>query len=305
VIANGGTRQLRLYDEAGTHIRSVGGEGQGPGQFGSISLLGGFAGDSLLVWDAQQRRASVFGPDGAFARSYSGPSELGVAPIIGGVLADGRMVALNRVLAAVAGMSGLQRNPQTVITVGVDGATGEALGEFPGAEESVFEGLGMGVIFGRRLHFHARGDRVAVGNDDTYSVRIYGADGHLLHVVRQARVPIPVGDNDFEAAAPPVIPTSPIQARLSGALEQMPRHATFPAYQDLRLGVGDRLWIQDFVRPGEEGATWHAFGPDGAYRARLDLPRATDVLDFGEDQVLVRVRDDLGVERVRVYGLER
>src|SRR5688572_24674597 len=40
VIANGGTMELRFYDAAGTHIRSVGREGEGPGEFKSISLVG-------------------------------------------------------------------------------------------------------------------------------------------------------------------------------------------------------------------------------------------------------------------------
>lgn len=80
VIGNGGTQELRFYDAAGGHLRTAGGQGEGPGQFVRLSLLGTFGGDSLLVWDIQQRRFSVFAPDGTFARVFAAPAEPGPVP---------------------------------------------------------------------------------------------------------------------------------------------------------------------------------------------------------------------------------
>jgi hypothetical protein len=304
VVANGGTQQVRFYDSAGRHLRSVGGQGEGPGQFRTLSLLGSFAGDSLLVWDMQARRLSVFGPDGTFARSYGGPAELGLQPVTGGVLADGRMVARQRLIGPGSGDEPLQRHPDHVIAVTPAGAAADTLGAFPGVEMSMFDAFWIGVIFGRGLHVHARGDRIAVGNDDGYSVRVYGADGSLLRIVRQAHPPVPVGSGDFDTAAPPLDRPGPIQARLAGAVAQMPRHPTFPAYQAIRVDVAGRLWVQDFVRPGVEGSTWRIFDADGVYLATLDVPPGIDLLDLGEDHVLARARDEMEVERVRLHRLE-
>src|SRR5688572_2268538 len=39
VVADGGSREIRFYDSAGRHIRSIGGDGEGPGEFRVISLL--------------------------------------------------------------------------------------------------------------------------------------------------------------------------------------------------------------------------------------------------------------------------
>lgn len=197
------------------------------------------------------------------------------------------------------------RTPANIVRVGPDGAAGEAFGTYPGNEESVFEGLSAGVIFGRALHVHARGDRIAIGNDDAYSVRVHGLDGSLLHIVRLDRAPLTVGADDFEATAEPLRRPGPLQGRMTGALEQMPRHATFPAFGAVELGADGRLWVRDFTPPGGEGEIWHAFDADGTYLARLELPPGMDVLEFGESRILVRARDEMDVERVRLYGLER
>ena len=73
VVANSGTFELRFYDATGKHLLSTGREGDAPGEFRICELAGAFAGDSLLAYDLRLRRATVFGPDGMLARSYTSP----------------------------------------------------------------------------------------------------------------------------------------------------------------------------------------------------------------------------------------
>ena len=47
------------------------------------------------------------------------------------------------------------------------------------------------------------------------------------------------------------------------------------------------------------------FGPDGVYLGTVKLPHDIDVMEIGADYVLGVARDELGVEYVQVYGLER
>ena len=44
VVANGGTEEIRVFTATGTHLLSWGGRGQGPGDFGSLSMAGPWPG---------------------------------------------------------------------------------------------------------------------------------------------------------------------------------------------------------------------------------------------------------------------
>ena len=70
LIANGGTYELRFYDPSGTHVRSVGREGDGPGDFRSMGGVWRLGSDSIAVWDSGNRRLTVFDIDGELGRSF-------------------------------------------------------------------------------------------------------------------------------------------------------------------------------------------------------------------------------------------
>ena len=66
VVANVGTNELRFFDSTGRHLHTVGGEGDGPGEFRFMSLFWTRAGDTIVVSDA--RGLSILDPQGRFIR---------------------------------------------------------------------------------------------------------------------------------------------------------------------------------------------------------------------------------------------
>lgn len=83
-----------------------------------------------------------------------------------------------------------------------------------------------------------------------------------------------------------------------------------------RLPVGDdegRRW-EVGAAPDFEPSGWvvslpsglhDVFRPDGVYLGTVKLPPAFDVMEIGTDYVLGIARDEMGVEYVHLYGLER
>jgi hypothetical protein len=84
---------IRVHDRSGTLVTTVGGHGEGPGEFDSPGPMG-FVGDTLWVMDHGTYRLSYFSLDGEFLRSenftidLSGPMEAS-PPRPGGLFADG------------------------------------------------------------------------------------------------------------------------------------------------------------------------------------------------------------------------
>ncbi len=104
LVADGGSLQLRWYTPSGTHVRSVGGPGDGPGEFRTILRVARMRGDSLVAVDSWTGRITYFGPDGQVGETHrlphvpqSGPTPAGgfllEGPEIAGVFANGDLLA--------------------------------------------------------------------------------------------------------------------------------------------------------------------------------------------------------------------
>lgn len=110
VIGNAGTNELRFFDAGGEFVRSAGSEGEGPGEFRTLSDVWKIRGDTILAWDLRQRRLSYFTPEGEFidVRSFVIPP-VPMAPgfyltnsvTFQGVFRDGSIVAVPNGVAAM------------------------------------------------------------------------------------------------------------------------------------------------------------------------------------------------------------
>ena len=60
VVADGGSRTLKVFDPAGEFVRAAGGPGEGPGEFRALNHLARLPGDSVVMFDFGLRRLTVF-----------------------------------------------------------------------------------------------------------------------------------------------------------------------------------------------------------------------------------------------------
>lgn len=88
VVANGGSREVFVFDHAGNLEKRFGRQGQGPGEFGYIADVA-VTGDSVYVLDSLLRRITLF-VDGTITREWSLRSVAGAATRLA-VAADGQI----------------------------------------------------------------------------------------------------------------------------------------------------------------------------------------------------------------------
>jgi hypothetical protein len=306
VVVNGGTNQLRFYDAAGRHVRSIGKKGEGPGEFSYLELAGRVAGDSLLAWDRDRLRFTVFDAEGRTGRTARAEGERIASTVQAGVVSNGHMVAMRRdLMGAAADPSNVAsvRPNATVVTIRSDGALGTTLGSFPDAELSRYNRAVAPLVFGRGLRVAARGDLIAVANTDAYSIRIYSSAGRLQRIVRQQRQPQPISDADYLRAKPPIPPTS--RSPLGPAYEQMKKPSTYPAFEALLLDSVGNLWVQDFARTWDTSLVWQVFDIAGRLIGRITVPSTHKLLDATPTRAMFRVTDALDVQHVRVYSIQK
>ena len=314
VVADAGSGELRVFDASGAHRESWGGRGEGPGEFGiaAPSTVGPWQGDSIVASDTFARRVSVFGSNGEHGRTFVLESPY---YRLRGVLRDGRMFLGNgsSLASAVVG-TGVTRREIAYGIARSDGGLHKALGTRQGEEWYVVsDERGMAVYpqpFARSTQTAVWGNLVVISPNVRYELRAYDADGALAMIVRRDHdLRGPTGaDVDEHLARLYADATEQERASALAELRGMPRVETFPAFSRILADRVDHLWVEEYPLPGgTDGPTpvWTVFGPGGRMRGQVETPAGLEIFEIGADYILGSMADDLGIESVQLWSLDR
>lgn len=298
--------QVIMFTPDGSHLRTVGGEGDGPSELRGPSLLHASRYDSLVV--AGGRRISVVRADGTIypAGSYQS-RDLPRAVVPGGIIYQrffdlGVRVSSSspRVTDVELGLLRLPSEDREVLgryqyyTTYID-LDGDRQRAYP-----------MPLRSGLSLAPTALGIEVVVGSEGV--VRTFEAHGEAWDSVPLPLSPRRVTDDDIELGIEAELARRPPEqhARWRNVLERMPYPEDLPFVERMVPDGAGGAWIQltaEYVQDGE--ADWVVVNARGESVARVRVPEELDVFQVGLDYVVATSRDALGVQRVHRYGLVR
>lgn len=314
VVANQGTDQIRFYGPDGAHLRTVGREGGGPGEFRQLWGLIRMPGDTLVAWDWTAKRLTVYDPSGELVRVVPAPEADGFAPRLLGRLDRGRVAIAGGVQpgAIFAAGTGPWNDSVPLLRVELeDGSVTDTLGTYPGDER--YASVGDGAFWARRLLLGRRelldvaAGAIHVADGSAGEVRTYDSEGRLVRIVRTGLPARPVTEAALDAA----------RARYLGGveenrlpeerrrLEELPVATRLPVLDGLFADLHGRVWMRLFDPEAGESRRWVLLDGDGRAAGVLEIPERFEPLDAGEGHVLFRTRDDLDVERLVLYRLVR
>lgn len=311
VVADGGSRQIRFYDATGSHIRSVGGEGEGPGEYRVPGLLARYPGDSLLVWDGNLRRGTVLANNGALGRTFDGPLIGTPFYYVHDVFGDGSIFGrLDEGVELDSVEIGLQRYHATYFRMDPTGRI-DTVGVFFGNEALTYTTDGgntalTSMPLGRDAVHATRADLLHFGSSDTWEVRTYTSAGALVRISRNLNGNRPLTRELIDAYTSDALGriTDPATLRRREAMyDQTPWPETLPAYSDLKADTEGNLWVADYLAPGEEQPRWTVFDAEGRMLGAIETPIGFTIHEIGADYLLGVERDELDVEHVVMYGL--
>jgi hypothetical protein len=314
VVANAGTYELRYFDRAGRLVHTAGREGDGPGEFRDLSAIFRWRGDSILVADSRLGRLTFLDAAGRFGRSLTTETsaEMPFARVVG-LFADGTLLAQGGIDAGGRTPSGLLRFPVPFFRLDTAAAPIARLGPFPG-NEAYFEAFAEQrafrvhpALFSRRTQVLAGDTTLYVAPNDTYEIRAHRRDGTLASITRLVVAPRAVTDADVARERDRRLADldGDERRRTERVLQAMPRPATWPAYGTVALDDSLHLWVSEHPDPEAAARGWRVFDRGGRLLGRLELPAGLEPHHIGHDFVLGRWADDLGVEHIRLYRLER
>ncbi len=313
VVANGEPPELRFFGPGGELLRRVGGEGEGPGEFLQLSGFHRAGPDSLLVLDSDLFRLSVFDDSGSYRgsvdlrRAMTGDGRpLYVYGIVGGVPGSGWLLQ--------PGFPGGQRDRAEVYFDSVpapvfapDGSLADTLGAFRMQMFATPE-IYTSLPFGRITRAAAGPEGVWLGDGDEAEVTQISPAGEPTRVLRWAHRPPPLGEERIETM---------VRSRTEGLdparrketrrrLEGMPLPERVPAYGQLAVDAGGRLWAGRYRGRWYRGPTrWDVLDPEEGWLGTVEVPRRLRVDAIGDDWILGRWRDELNVEHVLLFEIRK
>lgn len=311
VAADAASREIRIFGDDGVHVRTIGRRGAGPGEFSSLSWTGSYR-DSIVVFDGQNGRVSIFALNGELGRTFQLPRTTSSPPYVVGQLQDGTLLV--RAFAPPS-QEAPNRTRMFLYVVGIDGEVYRELGEY--SDRDVGQN-GLALAFGSRAFLALRDTLIWYGVNDRFDIRAVAPDGSTRMIVRVERPPQQVTPEEVSATR------SAIQEHLSEAggdpalvqrLLETEFAQTHPVHDRLLVDDLGNLWVAqsrsepvEFMDHGsawEYEEAWSVFDADGQLLGMISTPAGFRATHAGEGFVLGIYTDRLGVQRLRMHHMDR
>lgn len=264
-VLDGDAAELRLFGPDGQHIRTVGGEGEGPGEFRSPSELFWSPDGNLWVADPVNVRFSIYSPELELLTTRVWQASVISSIWRGGFGSDGRIRELSG-----REMTLLGEDLSPVRTV-----------PFPALDVPTFTAVvetenGMAVGVSRRVPFmptivvtmDAQGDPW-FASTDAYAVYRLDMEGDTVQVVlREGIEPLPVTERDIEIAEEELAPLGARGAEID--LSLLPE--VKPLLRGITVADDGSLWVRVVTEADVEGHRYDLFDGSGGFRGRLETP---------------------------------
>jgi hypothetical protein len=317
LVANSGTFELRKYDPQGRHLWSEGAEGNGPGEFRSLSLIDVVRGDSIYVWDQRAMRVSVLDPVGRFARSsrLTIPEEQSI-PRYWAAFEDGSfLVRVTNVASTAARDRSVSNSTTTLMHYSSEGQPLDTIAAVPNESQYRIMHPGGGGISFFPVPFSpggtgaADGIRVHTGTGKTYEVRTWGQGGDLIRILRGTVETTPVTKKLFESYVADQLSQflgdDGWRKFMVDAYADMTPPEVARVFDAMEVDAVGHLWVRRTPMPGDELRQWDVLDAEGRYVARAVIPAGFRVREIGANYVLGIRRDELGVEQVALFRIQK
>lgn len=317
LVADAMAHEIRVFDREGRYLRSIGGRGQGPGEFEAVLGVSALRGDSITV--TQSAGWTTFDADGSYAFSRRLEPEGIAFPAVSGIFSDGSLLIAHRRRSQTLEHEWGSESSGFVTYSRVDraGVVTPTFGQFPFPSRLTLRGVvdpgnsqqpfvmlsplpgGSARAMGERFYWSAPG----LGE-----IQVFRADGQHEMTVRFHPSAAPRGV-DLPIARGLSLPVA-VEDRIRSLRDTLEP----PVFSALLVDELGNLWLRELEDGIDTPPTmvgWYVLDPEGIPAARVSLPHAWGRTSsnarnrIGADYILAHESDDLGVDTFVLVPLRR
>lgn len=319
VVEDNQSDELRIFDADGESFRTIGGPGEGPGEFRNLTELSLTPGDTIVAFDRRNYRISIFSPAGEFLRSV--PVEREVEGPRTYIMDAWAFSSDRFLLHSVVDVDSanteprprLNHNDAVLLELVPEGTITNRLAQFSGGYSVQFEGGGGSSPFAPRPIIDMNSGRFGFSSGEDYRLTLAAGPPGILRVITWSGWKQPLADelvasvrSDFDAGWEEVREVDPQLVdnimRATFAPELLPD--SLPVLRSVIPLQNGRTWVCRFRPTNEawmEEDSWHLLNPQGHPVARLALPPESKLVAARGDHVVLVTRDSMDLETLRVF----
>lgn len=323
LVAESRSRELRYFDRSGTHLRTVGGQGEGPGEFSSMSTFSGMAADTVWIWDSRNQRITCFAPDGALldasvipphttydrlSRLYrlSDESWVGVSPWRNRNRDRPQSLPLK-----------IMRDSLVLTLLQPEGEEADTIAVIPGFESirrvdlrgTTIAEMNFRRPFGRATYLAPGAQGIVVGGNDQFEIRRFSPDGVLQLVSRTPGLDLPISAEEVQEAKESQLAGASdnpeFRETVEASFSEFPLPDVRPAFSEIRIGNAGEVWLAEYEMDAASVSSWIVLDSDGTLLGRVHVPSGFRIHEIGEDYVLGVWYDEFEVPYLRRYSFIR
>lgn len=297
-VADGQSHEIRVFDSAIEHVQTVGGEGDGPGEFTTVAVTGVLPDGRILAFDRGGRRVVVYLADGTLDSTSPIAPPGGSSFDLVGVTSAGTVVGQTWSGVPSSGITEGNRYTDTVHVVAWEdvGSAPDTLAAVPGRVFVPREG-DIEILPFTSHPAVTVSDEVYTSSGADFVIERHARDGSTA-TFESDRLPQPV-DAEMRGAYRARLEETWPEPLLSSMLEVMDNpHVPdqLPAYSDLVVASRGELWARVWTLDGREASDWDVFSPDGHLIGRVTNPPDFRLMEVVGDTAIGVFTDELGVE---------
>jgi hypothetical protein len=305
-VADGQQHQIRVFDSAGAHVRSIGRKGGGPEEFNGIAGMDWAPDGTLWVLDGGNMRFAVYDTAGKLVTTHRRDVNIVIAPWQLGFDAQGRLHDL-------ASVTGGDDERTKVVRFG-PGMVPQDTFRVPAFQEQVFEVRSesggnrsinrVNVPFAPRQEWRIDpAGNVWVAATDRYRLERHRFDGTVDRVVEGTGTPRPVTREERERA----LGGYDDFIQKGGKMDASRIPGTHPLFDAFFFGEDETVWVK-LSTGRDEPAALDVFDGAGAYLGRVEAPTrmgTSPAPAFRDGRMAAVATDEDGVPSVVIMRVEK
>ena len=327
VVADEQALEIRIFDPEGGYLRSLGREGEGPGEFLNLTGAWTLADGSIVTVDYRLDRITRFDAAGApvGTATFSSPDDLIVLPVAlggpGAILSSATPFSVPSRYAMTGAIEDVmeslfERDDQRVFFLRhrFDGTLIDTVAEGidqPRATFSSGSGMDMevrmmAVPFSPSSAATGSAHGVAFTRGAAYEIRVFDEAGDIRLIARLDESPPIRTEEHLETYVRNPGGRERDEAWIRERLEQyrtLDLPESLPGYTDILFADTGDIWARRYRMRGESMDRRDVFAAAGVFLGRVHIPASFRVEEVSRGQIVGIATDEFGVERVEVRDL--
>lgn len=317
VLAHNSSHSLRFFDPSGQFLFDAGGDGEGPGEFRHLDHLWILPGDTLVVADNSIHRIVYYSAQGQYLKQVtldlSAETQhlpMPFAPFPGGGFLAyhgergsgfqdaGKLIEGNLIITRFSPQGSLV---QEIARLPLPDSYGLLVGNSIDFPEVPFAGAWPSVMPGPDCVFMGTGKEALVEVVDSS-----GTHDRNLRWTRYGRAVTSEVVAQYKSEYRRFFDSDDKANIYARYLDEIGFPDRMPVYEAILVDEGGNLWVREYAPFWEfSDGDWQVFNPDGEWLGTVSAPPRVRIDQVGDDFVVGVQYDELNVERVHLYHLNK